>query len=89
MTDAQLAEFEGELAKLDCLTDYAIAIRCEPAAHIKLIDYMEHKRSRGVEVLQMLNDYSRQKDLCDFRPSYCFIWPPRAGFIKTNSGWRN
>jgi hypothetical protein len=45
-TDAQLGALDSELAKLDFLADYEFSIRGEPAAHTKVIDYLEQKRSR-------------------------------------------
>ena len=45
-TDTQLSALDSELAKLDFLTDYDFSIRGEPAAHAKVIDYLEQKRSR-------------------------------------------
>lgn len=63
-TDGQLVELDAQLAKLDCLADYAYSVSSEPAAHAKLIDYLEQKRGRCEEFLAMLkndNDESQRK----------------------------
>ena len=37
-SDAQLAELDSELAKLDFLADYEFSVRGERAAHVKIVD---------------------------------------------------
>ncbi len=57
-SDAQLAELDSELSKLDFLADYEFSVRSERAAHIKIVDWMEQKRSRFWELFNMIdNDY--------------------------------
>jgi hypothetical protein len=60
-SDGQLAELDLELSKLDFLADYEHSIRGEPAAHIKLMDYLEQKRSRIRNFLNLISydDYMR------------------------------
>jgi hypothetical protein len=52
-SDAQLVELDSELSKLDFLADYELSVRGERAAHIKIIDYLEQKRSRYREFFNM------------------------------------
>jgi hypothetical protein len=59
-SDAQLAELDSELSKLDFLADYEFSARSERAAHIKIVDWMEQKRSRFGELFNMIdNDYKK------------------------------
>ena len=59
-SDAQLAELDSELSKLDFLADYEFSVRSERAAHIKIVDWMERKRSRFGELFNMIdNDYKK------------------------------
>jgi hypothetical protein len=51
---AQLAELESELSKLDFLAGYELSVGGERACHIKVIDYLERKRSRFREIWGML-----------------------------------
>ncbi|MBW8864048.1 MAG: hypothetical protein JF609_03815 [Verrucomicrobia bacterium] len=81
-SDAQLVELEGELAKLDCLQDYAISIRCEPAAHIKLIDYMERDRGRGLRLLDELDRFDLREDRLTFGTHVLFYLAPKGWFYQ-------
>ncbi len=59
-SDAQLAELDRELAKLNFLADYEFSVRSERAAHVKIVDWMEQKRSRFWELFNMVdNDYQK------------------------------
>ena len=59
-SDAQLAELDAELAKLDFLADYEFSARSERAAHVKIVDWMEQKRSRFWKLFNLIdNDYER------------------------------
>jgi hypothetical protein len=59
-SDAQLAELDLELAKLDFLADYELSVRGERAAHVKIVDWMEQKRSRFWDLFNMVdNDYQK------------------------------
>jgi hypothetical protein len=58
-SDAQLAELDAELAKLDFPADYEFSVRGERAAHIKVIDYLEQKRSRYREFFNMVSGDQR------------------------------
>lgn len=44
-SDAQLAELDSELAKLDFLADYEFSIRGERASHVKIVAWLGHDRS--------------------------------------------
>jgi hypothetical protein len=58
-SDAQLAELDSELAKLDFLADYKLSVRGERAAHVKIVDWLEQKRSRFWELFDMFNGDER------------------------------
>jgi hypothetical protein len=59
-SDAQLAELDSELSKLDFLADYEFSTRSERAAHIKAVDWMQQKRSRFWELFNVIdNDYKK------------------------------
>jgi hypothetical protein len=45
-SDAQLTELDSGLAKMDFLAGYELSVRGERAAHSKVIDWLEQKRSR-------------------------------------------
>jgi hypothetical protein len=53
-SDAQLNALDAELSKLDFLADYERSTRSECAAHAKVIDWMEQKRSRYWNLYDML-----------------------------------
>jgi hypothetical protein len=59
-SDAQLAELDSELSKPDFLADYEFSVRSERAEHIKIVDWMEQKRSRFLELFNVIdNDYKK------------------------------
>ena len=58
-SDAQLAELNSELAKLDFLAGYELSVRGERAAHIKVIDWLEQKRGRYWELFDMISNDQR------------------------------
>ena len=58
-SDAQLAALDMELAKLDFPADYEFSARGERAAHVKIVDWMEQKRSRFWDLFNMINDDER------------------------------
>ncbi|HTX20582.1 MAG TPA: hypothetical protein VMD27_01805 [Candidatus Aquilonibacter sp.] len=55
-SDAQLAELDSELAKLDFLADYGRSVHAEAVAQAKIIDYLEQKRSRFNDVFNFFGD---------------------------------
>jgi hypothetical protein len=59
-SDAQLAALDAELARLDFLADYERSTRSERAAHAKVIDWMEQKRSRFFVLLGMIDPDERK-----------------------------
>jgi len=63
--DAQLAELDSELSKLDFLADYEFSARSERAAHIKIVDWAEQKRSRIAELFNMVGN-DNQKIMNNF-----------------------
>ena len=58
-SDAQLAGLDVELAKINFLADYEFSVRGERAAHVKIVDWMEQKRSRFWDLFNMINDDER------------------------------
>ncbi len=59
-SDAQLAELDSALSKLDFPADYELSVRGERAAHVKIVDWMEQKRSRFWDLFNMIdNDYQK------------------------------
>jgi hypothetical protein len=58
-SDAQLAELNSELVKLDFLAGYELSVRGERAAHIKVIDWLEQKRGRYWELFDMISSDQR------------------------------
>jgi hypothetical protein len=81
-SDAQLAELDSELAKLDFLADYEFSIRSEPAAHIKLIDYLEQKRSRYQEFSSMFDDNDQHDLMNNFPTTAIFYLAPKGWFYQ-------
>jgi hypothetical protein len=58
-SDAQLAELDSELSKLDFPADYEFSIRGERASHGKIIDWLEQKRSRFLLLSDMVDNDTR------------------------------
>jgi hypothetical protein len=81
-SDAQLASLDSELAKLDFLADYEFSIRSEPAAHVKVIDYLEQKRSRSVELFNMLDSEEQKKTMNSFWGIMAFYLAPKGWFYQ-------
>jgi hypothetical protein len=81
-SDAQLAALEAELAKLDFLADYEFTIRSEPAFHIRLIDYLEQKRSRYQEFVSLLGNNNEHDAgvLNNFPATAIFYLAPKGWF---------
>jgi hypothetical protein len=55
-SDAQLADMDSELAKINYPGDFQFCVQAETAAHVKVFDWIEQKRSHGREFAEMLND---------------------------------
>jgi hypothetical protein len=53
-SEAQLAGLDAELAKIAFLADYEFSARSERAAHVKIVDWMEQKRSRFWKLLNLI-----------------------------------
>ena len=77
-SDTQLAALDAELAKLDFLADYEFSVRGERAAHIKIIDFLEQKRSRYREFFNMIGG--------DQRNTINNFWG-MVGFYLMPKGW--
>ncbi len=95
-SDAQLAALEAELAKVDFLADYEFTIRSEPAFHIRLIDYLEQKRSRYQEFVSLLsNNNQHDRDMLNsFSAALMFYLAPKGWFdqnkialVQTRQKW--
>ena len=81
-SDAQLAALDADLANLDFLADYEFTARSEPAFHIRLIDYLEQKRSRYQEFVSLFSN-NNQHDadvLNNFTATAIFYLAPKGWF---------
>jgi hypothetical protein len=58
-SDAQLAELESALARLNFLADYQFSVRGERAMHTKVLNWMEERRSRYWNVIDMVDSSDR------------------------------
>jgi hypothetical protein len=54
-SEAQLAELEAELAKLDFLADYQVAMRGERACQISAVEFLRHRNLRHFNEIFNLN----------------------------------
>ncbi len=81
-SDAQLAELDSELAKLDFLADYEFTVRSEPAFHIRLIDYLKQKRSRYQEFVSLFSNNNQHDadQLNKFFTTAIFYLMPKGWF---------
>jgi hypothetical protein len=81
-SDAQLAALDAELAQLDFLADYEFTVRSEPAFHIRLIDYLEQKRSRYQEFVTLFSSNSQHDAdvLNNFTAAAIFYLAPKGWF---------
>lgn len=61
-SDAQLAEFDSGLSRINYPDDYQRSILSEGAAHSKILKWIEQKRSHGGEFLELLHTYYRLPD---------------------------
>ncbi|HEX5397689.1 MAG TPA: hypothetical protein VFY06_01395 [Verrucomicrobiae bacterium] len=57
-SDAQLADLGSALSKQDFLAGYELAVRGERNAHLKIIDWLEQKRSRSQQLLESEGSYN-------------------------------
>jgi hypothetical protein len=58
-SDAQLVELDASLANLDFLADYQRSVRGERAMHIRVMDWLEAKRSRYWHLFDVMDSDSR------------------------------
>jgi len=59
-SDAQLAELDSELSKINYPADYKFSVHSETAGHAKIFEWIEQKRSRGGELLALINSGNSQ-----------------------------
>ncbi len=84
-SDAQLAALDAELAKLDFLADYEFTVRSEPAFHVRLIDYLEQKRSRYQEFVSLFsNSNQHDSDVLNNFPAYVMFYLAPKGWFDQN-----
>jgi hypothetical protein len=84
-SDAQLAALDADLAKLDFLADYEFTVRSEPAFHIKLIDYLEQKRSRYQEFVSLFsNNNQHDADVLNNFPATAIFYLAPKGWFDQN-----
>lgn len=83
-SDAQLAALDAELAKVDFLADYEFTVRSEPAFHIRLIDYLEQKRSRYQEFVSLFSNNNQRDNevLNNFPAMVIFYLAPKGWFYQ-------
>ena len=81
-SDAQLAELDAELAKLNFLADYEYSTHGERAAHLKIVDWIEEKRSRFWNLFSILNDEERKKEMNVWREAGLYLMP-RGWFYQS------
>lgn len=62
-SEAQLAELDSELSKINYAADYKFSILSEGAANVKVIDWLEQKRSRGKILADLLMSDNQGKPL--------------------------
>ncbi len=60
-SDAQLAEMDSGLAKINFPEDYQFSILSESAAHAKIMEWLEEKRSRGKVLVDLLTSDNQGK----------------------------
>jgi hypothetical protein len=80
-SDAQLAGLDAELSPLDFLADYKFSIRGERAAHGKIIDFLEQKRSRYWQFFGILEGSDWRRSMMNtFLGTTAFYLAPRGWF---------
>jgi hypothetical protein len=55
-SEAQLADMDSGLAKINYPADFQLAVRAERAGHARIYDWVAQKRSRGLALLDLIND---------------------------------
>jgi hypothetical protein len=81
-SDAQLAELDSELAKLDFPADYEFSVRCERASRGKIIDWIEQKRSRYWELADMTDNNNPPNTMKNFWGTTAFYLAPKGWFYQ-------
>jgi hypothetical protein len=80
-SDAQLAEMDADLAKIDYLADYQASVRAELVTHVKVLGWIEQKRSRSQIILPFLQGNNNR-----FRRGLP-LWAVAAEFYAMPGGW--
>jgi hypothetical protein len=80
-SDAELVELDSALAKFDFLADYQFSVRGERAMHIKVVDWMEQKRSRYWEIENMVDDNTRN-EMNNFGKAVRIYLMPKGWFYQ-------
>jgi hypothetical protein len=81
-SDVQLADMDAELTKINYPGDFRFCVQAEAAAHVKVFEWIEQKRSRGRDLLDAIYDGNNNKRM-----------PPStenllsAGFHVMPRGW--
>jgi hypothetical protein len=83
-SDAQLTGLDSELSKLDFPADYEFSVRGERAAHIKVIDWLEQKRSRYWELFDMVDGNNQNGTTGNFFPTIAFYLMPKGWFYQND-----
>ncbi|HXI72791.1 MAG TPA: hypothetical protein VNN22_20830 [Verrucomicrobiae bacterium] len=81
-SDAQLAELNLELSKLDFPADYAHSVRSERAYHGKIVDWIEQKRSRYWLLVDMINNNNQPNTMENFLETTAFYLAPKGWFYQ-------
>jgi tetratricopeptide (TPR) repeat protein len=81
-SDVQLAELDSELSKLDFLADYEFSARSERAAHVKIVDWLEQKRSRFWRLFNMI-DNDAKKTMNSFGLSVEIYLMPKGWYYQS------
>jgi hypothetical protein len=80
-SDAQLADMDAELAKINYPADFQFCVRAETAGHAKIFEWIEQKRSRGRTLVEDISNYG------DKRVPTSTINLLSAGFHLMPKGW--
>jgi hypothetical protein len=80
-SDAQLADMDAGLAKINYPADFQVCVHAETAAHVKIYDWIAQKRSRGRILVEDISDYGNK------RTPASTIDLLSAGFYLMPKGW--
>jgi len=80
-SDAQLVELDSSLAKFDFLSGYQLSVRGERVMHIKVVDWMEQKRSRYWTVIDM-GDSADRAAMNNFGKAVAIYLMPKGWYYQ-------